>query len=93
MIDRNEVLKIAKLSRLKLSEKEVVYYQKHLQKVLTYMESLSKANIDKNTSALQDQRPGIQERADEVVSFKQLEKVLEQAPKVAGQAFEVPKIL
>ena len=41
-IQREQVIQIAKLARLKLSEDEIVFFQKRLSNVLDHMEDLSR---------------------------------------------------
>ncbi len=46
MISREEVLHIAKLSRLAITEEEVERYQKQLSAILDYVGQLSAVNIE-----------------------------------------------
>ena len=46
-LSRDEVLKLAKLSRLNLTEEEIKLYQEELKAVLTYVEILQRADVDK----------------------------------------------
>lgn len=47
MISKEEVVKMAKLARLELTEKEIVKMQKDLSSILDYFEILRKATSDK----------------------------------------------
>lgn len=46
MISREEVLHIAKLSRLAITEEEAVRYQKQLSAILDYVGQLTEVNIE-----------------------------------------------
>ena len=46
MLTKEEVLKLAKLSRIALSEAEVEKFQKDLDTVLGYVDELKKVNTD-----------------------------------------------
>ena len=45
-MDRNTILKIANLSKLVLTEDEIVLFQSQFQKILDYMAQLSEVNVD-----------------------------------------------
>lgn len=45
-LSKNDVLKLAKLARLELSDSEVVKYQKEFTDILDYIEQLSNVNTD-----------------------------------------------
>ena len=47
MIQKQEVLKIARLARIELAEKEVEKFQKDLSSILDYFELLKEVNTDK----------------------------------------------
>lgn len=44
-LSRDDILKLAKLGRLKLSEEEVLQYQKELSAILDYVEQLDAAEV------------------------------------------------
>ena len=65
MISKEEVLKIAKLARLELTEKEVKKMQKDLTAILDYFKVLKKApRSTKATKVTQEQKNGL--RKDEI---------------------------
>jgi aspartyl-tRNA(Asn)/glutamyl-tRNA(Gln) amidotransferase subunit C len=45
-LSNEAVIKLAKLSRLKLSEAEIDQYRKELEAILTYVERLEKVDVD-----------------------------------------------
>lgn len=44
-LSREDVLKMARLSRLKLSEEEIEQYQKELSEIVTYVDKLSEVDV------------------------------------------------
>lgn len=46
-LSKEEVIKIAKLSRLALSDKEIIKFQKDLSAILTFVEQLRRVNTSK----------------------------------------------
>ena len=46
MIDKEQVMHIAKLARLELKEEEIAKYQQDLSEILNYFDTLKKVNAD-----------------------------------------------
>ncbi len=44
-LSRDDILKLARLSRLKLNEAEIVQYQKELSEILGYVEQLDSVDV------------------------------------------------
>lgn len=92
-INKDEVIHIAKLASLNLSEKEIEGYTKDMQEILEFANRINKVNTD-----------GIQEtvganqncnffRKDEVVNFENKEILLQNAPSKEEGMFRIPKVL
>ena len=93
-LDRETVLQVAKLARLKLSEDEVSYYQSQLSKVVDYFSIIDNATDSLGESWRFDiEGNGIPQREDTSVESQVVERVLESAPKTVGTAFQVPRII
>lgn len=45
-LSRDDILKLARLSRLKLNEEEIVQYQKELSEILGYVEQLNSVDVN-----------------------------------------------
>jgi aspartyl-tRNA(Asn)/glutamyl-tRNA(Gln) amidotransferase subunit C len=45
-ISKTDILRVAKLSQLELSEAEIVTYQKEIEDILTYVEQLQSLKLD-----------------------------------------------
>ena len=90
MIDRDQVLHVAKLARLKVSDDEVDRMAEELSKILDHVETMNELDLEgvEPTSHVVDltnvlredvPRPGLPR-----------EKALEQAPDAANGGFRVP---
>ncbi|MCK5690137.1 Asp-tRNA(Asn)/Glu-tRNA(Gln) amidotransferase subunit GatC [Myxococcota bacterium] len=92
-INRDEVLRIAQLAHLTLSEKEVELYSDDLSKILDYIHKLDELDLDdiKPTAHAVDlptkYRPDVAQKSFDV------ETALKNAPERLGDGFGVPKII
>ena len=91
MIDREQVLHVARLARLRLSDEEVERFQRELSTILDHIETINEIEgLDEvqPTSHVVEVENVL--RADEPRPSWPREKVLEEAPDVAGGGFRVP---
>ncbi len=94
-ITAEDVKKVAKLSRLDISEDDIEKYSAQLEEILEYiaqLESIDTSNIEPTTRAVEVInvfRDDIVETSDSDVR----EKLLNLAPKREGEFYQVPKIL
>lgn len=92
-ISREEIIHIAKLSMLNLTETEIEGYTNDMQEILGYAEMIN--NLD--TSVI-DETIGATEqknvfRKDEVKEFKSREELLQNAPSQDEGMFRIPKVI
>ena len=92
-ISDDEVRKIAKLARLRLSDDEVARYRGQLTKILdamTELGALDTKDVPPTTSVL-----GVSDvtRADETRTFEGRERLLDNAPDRDGPYFKVRKVI
>ena len=90
MIDREQVLHVARLARLELSDEEVERMATELTGILDHVDRISELDLEgveptSHVVALENVL-----RADEPVPSLPREKALEQAPDPAQGAFRVP---
>ncbi|SPD72838.1 Aspartate--tRNA ligase 1 [uncultured Desulfobacterium sp.] len=92
-ISREEVLHVARLARLRLEEEEVVHYQKDLNSILKYVETLER--LDTEGVPPMSHVLGIMNiwREDVAGGLKDPEPLLSNAPVREKEYFRVPKIL
>jgi aspartyl-tRNA(Asn)/glutamyl-tRNA(Gln) amidotransferase subunit C len=90
VIDREQVLHVARLARLELSEQEVEKMSSELSTILEHVERISELELEgvKPTSHVVELENVL--RADEPRPSWPRERVLEQAPDPADGAFRVP---
>jgi aspartyl-tRNA(Asn)/glutamyl-tRNA(Gln) amidotransferase subunit C len=93
-LSRDDVLKLARLSRLKLSEAEIEKFQTELSEILEYVEQLDEVDV----SALEPtyQVTGLKNvtRPDEPVDYGVTPAdLLKNAPAVADNQFKVKRVL
>ncbi len=93
MITRDEVLHIAQLAKLKLSEEEVALFQEQLGRILEYFRQIEKLNTEHVAPMKHvfDVHTGV--RADEPRPSVSPQEALKNAPKRRDDYFEVPKVV
>ena len=92
-IDRRQVKKVAKLSRLDLSEQQVTEFAGQLNAIVEYVEKLNELDTE-GIEPLAHCLPVYNRfRTDEIKESLGTEKTLANAPQQDGKFFKVPKIL
>jgi aspartyl-tRNA(Asn)/glutamyl-tRNA(Gln) amidotransferase subunit C len=96
-ITREEVLRVAELAHLELSEAEVTKYQQQLDSILEYIAKLNAVDTSKVDPMAQvlAESPGVNPamREDVVIPCDVAKDVLKQAPDADGTYFKVPKVI
>ncbi len=94
-LTRDDVLKLARLSRLALSEDELQRFQKELTEILTYVEALSKVDTTGLEPTYQVSGLTSVMRQDELIDYQaKPEDLLKNAPvKPEKNQFKVRRIL
>lgn len=93
MLTKEQVINIAKLSRIALTEEEVEKFQKDLSRVLDYVEELKGVNVDgleevnQVTGLVNVQRP------DVTAVFPNLQDIYKNAPEMKDGFYKVKEIL
>lgn len=92
-VDRDEVLNISKLARLRLSDDEVETYREQLSEILDYVEKLAELDtrdVEPTTHAV----PLIMHLRDDVAESRlSRDEVLGNAPDAEDGHFRVPKVV
>jgi aspartyl-tRNA(Asn)/glutamyl-tRNA(Gln) amidotransferase subunit C len=90
VIDRDEVLHVARLARLQLSEQELEPMARELSAVLDHIAKIDELDLDDvpATTHVIEVAGGL--RADEPRPSLPREAALAQAPAVSGEGFSVP---
>ncbi|MCJ7675145.1 MAG: Asp-tRNA(Asn)/Glu-tRNA(Gln) amidotransferase subunit GatC [Sedimentisphaerales bacterium] len=92
-IDQTQVKKVAKLSRLELTEEEVQEFTVQLSAILDYVEKLSELDTEGVEPLAHCLPISNVFRQDEIRESLGTEKTLANAPQRDGEFFKVPKIL
>jgi aspartyl-tRNA(Asn)/glutamyl-tRNA(Gln) amidotransferase subunit C len=103
-ISREEVLRVAELAHLELSETEIAKYREQLDSILEYtakLNAVNTSNVEPMTQVLADATsvgkdsndPNPTFREDVVVPCDISREVLERAPDGAPPYFRVPKVI
>lgn len=90
MIDRDDVLHVARLARLRLSDEEVTTIAGELASILGHIEKLSELDLDGVPPTTHVVEVGNTLRADEPRPCLPRDVVLSQAPDTDGEGFRVP---
>lgn len=93
-LTRDDVLKLANLSRLKLTEDEVIEFQEELSVILDFVSALSNVNVDNYKAT--DQVTGLINvvREDQPIDYGyDTTSLFNNVAKVADGYIEVPKML
>jgi aspartyl-tRNA(Asn)/glutamyl-tRNA(Gln) amidotransferase subunit C len=96
-ISREEVLRVAELAHLELSEAEVEKFRNQLDSILTYIDKLKEldvSTVDPMTQVLDvGAAPEATMREDSVRPCNVSKAILEQAPEAKPPYFRVPKVI
>lgn len=87
------VERIARLSRLSFSEKEIMLYTEQLNEILVYMEKLNELNTDDTEPTMNPYPNENIMRDDIVLQGLNLDEALSNAIESEDGYFKVPKIL
>jgi aspartyl-tRNA(Asn)/glutamyl-tRNA(Gln) amidotransferase subunit C len=90
MIDRDEVLNVARLARLQLSDEEIEPMARELSAVLDHVAKIGELDLDGVPVTTHVAELTGRLRADEPRESLPREVVLAQAPDVSGKGFLVP---
>lgn len=93
MLTKEEVVKIATLARIQLSELEVEKFQKDLSAVLDYVAELNQVNIEGVEEVSQVTGLVNVQRIDTAVVFEDRAAITSQAPEMKDGYFKVKAIL
>tara|TARA_B100000676_G_scaffold313004_1_gene390591 strand:- start:1751 stop:2032 length:282 start_codon:yes stop_codon:yes gene_type:complete len=91
MIDKKEVIKISKLSRLSIEDKKVDSFIKNFSEIIQYINLLEEANVPKRNDNLKVEDYSV--RDDSVVEKLEVEDVVKNSAKVENNFFAVKKVI
>ncbi len=92
-LDNAQVIKIAHLARLSISEEETTSYAKDLSSILELVEKMNTANVDGISPMAHPLNMTQRLRSDEVTETNQRDAFLANAPVSESNLFVVPKVI
>ena len=94
-VSKDEVQKLAELSRIELSEAEVTKLQSEIDSILSYVDTIQKVKLPEtpDASVHLDIENVMREDGEPLPGNAYTEKLLVQAPKREGRYLKVKKIL
>jgi aspartyl-tRNA(Asn)/glutamyl-tRNA(Gln) amidotransferase subunit C len=92
-ISREEVIHIAKLACLNLSEAEIEKYTKDMQEILELANMVNNVNTEGMNETVAANNKSNVLRKDEVVDFGNRELLLQNAPSQDEGMFRIPKVI
>jgi aspartyl-tRNA(Asn)/glutamyl-tRNA(Gln) amidotransferase subunit C len=93
MLDKETVMKVAKLARLDISEQDAEDYRVQLAKVLENFKKLTEVNTDGIEPMVTPSPIDFYMREDEVSQTVTAEEILKCAPDSKGNLFKVPPVV
>lgn len=94
MITKEEIIKIAKLSKLHVEESDLESYSKQISKILDYMSQLNEVdtkNVDEFSNKLFNNKQNLRE--DIIEPSLDRDKILKNSPESDGVYIKVPKVI
>lgn len=92
MINREQLLKLAALARLRLDESEIAPFQKDIAEMLDYVKTLEQVDTTAVDLAEAADQPSVL-REDIVQPSLPVEEALKNAPERVDNFFKVPKVV
>ena len=92
-IDKNQVKKVAKLSRISLDERKLNSLSKDLDSILNFVEQLNKLDTKKTEPLTSVVNKTLEPRVDKINDGKIKDKILENSPNKNEEFFIVPKVI
>ena len=92
-ISREEIIHIAKLAVLNLSETEIEKYTKDMQEILEFANTINNVNTEGMNETIAANEKSNVLRKDEVVDFGNRDILLQNAPSQDEGMFRIPKVI
>ena len=92
-IDKNQVKKVAKLSRISLDDKKLESLSKDLVSILNFVEELNKLDTQKTEPLTSIVDKTLEPRKDKINDGKIKDQILKNSPDKNEEFFIVPKVV
>lgn len=92
-ISKEEIIHIAKLASLNLSDEEIEKYTGDMQEILEFANMINNVNTEGMNETVASNEKCNVFRKDEVVNFENRELLLQNAPSQDEGMFRIPKVI
>ena len=92
-VSNEELLHIAKLSDLKISDEELESYRANLEEILNFADIVNNANVDGLDETIGANDNCNVFRKDEIKEFEDKDALLANAPEKDRNMFKIPKVI
>jgi len=92
-ITKEEVLRLANLSRIKIDDSELEMYANQLNEIVKYVSKLDEVELDDVKPLFHILDKTISGRNDEIQPSFEIEELLKNAPDKFGDFFKVPPVI
>ncbi len=92
-LDTNTINKIAKLARIRLSDKEANEFLKDINSILDWVEQLNEVNTDNVEPLTNISSSALTKRKDEAQDMNSSDEILQNSPDKLEGYFAVPKVV
>lgn len=93
MITKDDLTTLCELSRLYLSEAELESYGKSMTDIMNLMDTIGESDFEYDPIDMNNAVPFVSLRSDEVVTYNNMEKIIENGPETIENQFVVPKVV
>jgi len=87
-VDKQTILKVAEIARLKLAEEELSRFEKEFEKIFDYFSDLKKLNLQEEFGYATDNKNVFR---DDRAKAKNSEEILKNVPRIDKRYLKVPK--
>ena len=92
-IDKNQVKKVAKLSRISLDDKKLESLSKDLDSILNFVKQLNKLDTKKTEPLTSIVDKTLEPRKDKITDGRIKDEILKNSPDKSEEFFIVPKVI
>ena len=92
-ISKEEIIHIAKLACLNLSDEEIEKYTKDMQEILEFANMINKVDTNGMDETIAANEKFNALRKDEVIEFENKDMLLQNAPSQDEGMFRIPKVI
>ena len=93
MLSMDNLKLLCELSKLHLSEDELLDYQKEMTDIINLMDTIGDSDFEYNPVDMSNAVPFSELRADNIENFDNIDGIVKNGPQVAMNQFVVPKIV